>query len=173
MPNGFTFLGLDIKYYGLIIATAFLLGLILVSYLAKKKGYHKDLPFDLLIIIFPLAIIGARLYYIIFSSRSWTLSQMLAIQDGGLAIYGGVIGGFIGLLIYAIVKNIKVIKLTDLAVPALILGQALGRWGNFLTKKLMVTKLQTQAYNGFLTLYLLKWRMHGIWLPSFMRVCGT
>ncbi|MDD4210767.1 MAG: prolipoprotein diacylglyceryl transferase [Clostridia bacterium] len=149
MPNGFTISVIEVKFYGLIIALGFIIGLFLVAFFAKRKGYKKDLPYDLVIIVFPLSIIGSRLYYILFSGRAWTFSEMFALQNGGLAIYGGVIGGFIALYIYGKVKKIDTIKLTDLVVPALILGQVLGRWGNFFNQEAfgpLVTDINLQWF---------------------------
>lgn len=112
------------------MAVAFLLAFFVVKYLLKKRGeLDSNMTFDLLLIIFPLSIIGARLYYVIFSSRSWTLLEILSVWDGGLAVYGGIIGGLIGVVIYGLIKKINIFKLTDVIVPALILGQGIGRIG--------------------------------------------
>lgn len=135
MASSFSLFGLEINFYGLLIGSAFLLGLLLISYFSKIRGYSKDLPYDIVIIVFPLAIIGARIYYIIFSGRSWTLSEMISIQDGGLAIYGGVILAFLGLLVYSYIKKMNILKITDLIIPALLLGQAIGRWGNYFNQE--------------------------------------
>ena len=76
-----------------------------------------------------VGIIGARLYYIIFSNRTWSFLEAISVWDGGLAVYGGIIGGLIGVLIYSLIKKINLLKLTDVIAPALILGQAIGRIG--------------------------------------------
>jgi len=157
MPSGFTIFSYEIKFYGVIIALGFLLGIFLVSYFAKKKGFHKDISYDLVLLIFPLAIIGARLYYVIFSGRSWTLSEILALHSGGLAIYGGVVGGFIAILIYGKIKKIETIRLTDLVVPALILGQVLGRWGNFFNQ---------EAYGPLVTNASLQWFPYAVFIEA-------
>jgi phosphatidylglycerol---prolipoprotein diacylglyceryl transferase len=157
MPSGFTFLGISVKFYGLIIAFSFVLGVFLISFFAKRKGYHKDLPYDLVILLFPTAIIGARIYYILFSGRSWTFAEMIDLKSGGLAIYGGVIAGFIALIIYGRVKKIKTIKLTDIVVPALIIGQVLGRWGNFFNQ---------EAYGSLITNSNLQFFPFGVLIPS-------
>lgn len=128
--KGFNIFGIDISFYGLLMATAFLLAFFIVRYLFKKRGeINPDITFDLLLIIFPSSIIGARLYYVIFSGRAWSFLEILSIWDGGLAIYGGIIGGLIGLIIYSLIKKINLFKLTDAIVPALILGQSIGRIG--------------------------------------------
>lgn len=132
---GFEILGLDINLYGILIATAFLIALLIVSYFSKIRGFSKDLPYELLLIVFPLAIIGARIYYIVFSGRSWTFREAIAVQDGGLAIYGGIIAAFLGLLVYSYFKKINILRLTDMIAPALLLGQSIGRWGNFFNQE--------------------------------------
>ncbi|MBE5746175.1 MAG: prolipoprotein diacylglyceryl transferase [Clostridiales bacterium] len=126
----FNLFGLNIPFYGLLMAVAFLLAFFIVRTLFKKKGeLNPDITFDLLLIIFPLSIIGARLYYVIFSGRAWSFVEVLSVWDGGLAIYGGIIGGLLGVVIYALIKKINIFKLTDTIAPALILGQAIGRIG--------------------------------------------
>lgn len=128
--KGFSLFGLEITFYGLLMAVAFVCAFFIVRYFFKKSGeFNKDITFDLLLIIFPSAIIGARLYYIIFSGRSWTFLEAVSFWDGGLAVYGGIIGGLIAVIIYALIKKINILKLTDAIAPALILGQAIGRIG--------------------------------------------
>jgi len=128
--KGFNLFGIEISFYGILMAIAFILAFFIVRYLLKKSGeLNPDIVIDLLLIIFPLSIIGARIYYIIFSGKSWTFLEAVSVWDGGLAVYGGIIGGLIGVIIYALVKKIKIFKLTDAIAPALILGQAIGRIG--------------------------------------------
>lgn len=132
--KGFNLFGLEISFYGILMAVGFLSAFLIVWTLLKKRGELKpDITIDLLLIIFPTAIIGARIYYIIFSGRSWSFVEMLSVWDGGLAIYGGIIGGFLGVLIYSLIKKINLLKLTDVIAPALILGQAIGRIGCYLS----------------------------------------
>ncbi len=119
---------------------------IVIAYvMATKRGYYKDLVFDICIISIPLAIVGARLYYVIFdiigNGASWTFKQILGIGSGGLsglAIYGGLIGAVIGGAIVHLWKRNKppqnkatFLQMADLAFTVIILGQAIGRWGNF------------------------------------------
>jgi len=157
LPNGFTIFNIEIKFYGLIIALGFLIGIILVTYFAKKKGLPKDIGYDLVLAVFPLSIIGARVYYILFSGRSWTFAEMIDLPSGGLAIYGGIIGGFLGVLLYSKIKKIKLIELTDIAAPVLILGQALGRWGNFFNQ---------EAYGTVVTNPSLQWFPYAVWIEA-------
>lgn len=135
--------GLDIYWYGVLIATGFLLAFFLTNFLCKRRGYKADLTTDMLIICIIGAIVGARLYYVIFSWRSFyvpgdigeTLQRIVNIRQGGLAIYGGIIGCVIGLSIYALVKKYNILSLLDVCAPSLALGQAIGRWGNFFNQE--------------------------------------
>lgn len=127
----FQLFGMDVKWYGIIIATGVLVAVLVACYNAKLKGYSKDLPYELLLWCFPLAIVGARIYYIIFSGQSYTFAEAIAIWNGGIAIYGGIIGGLIGLIIYSLIKKQSLLKVTDIIVPSLIIAQSIGRWGNF------------------------------------------
>ena len=135
--NGFTIFGIEIKFYGILIACALLIGVFLTQHLAKKKGINPDDIIVLALIVIPFAILGARLYYCIFSDTVYTFKTFWQIRNGGLAIYGGIIGGIISILLFAVIKkDFKlVVKLFDIIVPALILGQAIGRWGNFFNQE--------------------------------------
>lgn len=126
----FNFLGMNVSVYGLLMAVGFIVAFFVCNYLFKKSGeFKKDITFDLLLIIFPLSILGARIYYCVFSEVDFSFVEFLQIWNGGLAIYGGIIGGFIGVLIYAIAKKINILKLTDVIASGLILAQGIGRIG--------------------------------------------
>lgn len=134
---GFELFGIHIAYYGVIIAAGLLIGIILCDFLCRKQGYDSNIPYVLVILIVPLAILGARLYYIMFSDRL-TMADFFDFSNGGfqgLAIYGAEIGGLLGIIIYCSIKKCSVFALTDLIVPSLILGQSIGRWGNFLNQE--------------------------------------
>ncbi len=123
-----------VRWYGLLIATAVLLGVILSQYLAKRRRVNPDLLGDLAIWLVIAAIPSARLYYVAFQwqqyvQRPWW--HMLAIWEGGIAIHGAIIGGTIATIIFARIKGVSFWQLLDLVAPSLILGQAIGRWGNF------------------------------------------
>ncbi len=135
--------GFDVYWYGVLIAFGFLLAFINTSFLCKKRGYPNDLTVDMLIICIIGAIVGARTYYVIFQWDSYfvpgnfglTLQRIIDIRQGGLAIYGGIIGCVIGLLIYARRKKMKWLSLLDVCAGSLALGQAIGRWGNFFNQE--------------------------------------
>ena len=137
VTNLFGIQGLNIAWYGVIIACGLLLGIWLASYRAKKRGWSSDLVLDFILLAVPLAIIGARAYYVAFEWEYFAANpaKIIAINEGGLAIYGGVIGGFLAAFIFSKAAKFPFLKLIDLVIPSLILGQAMGRWGNFINQE--------------------------------------
>lgn len=137
VQNLFGIHGLNIAWYGVIIASGMLLGILLATLRAKRRGWKSDLVLDFVFLAVPLAVIGARLYYVAFEWENYAgnLSKIFAINQGGLAIYGAVIGGFLAALIYCRVVKFPFLKLMDLVIPSLILGQVMGRWGNFINQE--------------------------------------
>ncbi|MGD1713323.1 prolipoprotein diacylglyceryl transferase [Dapis sp. BLCC M172] len=124
---------LAIRWYGLLIASAVLIGVTLSQYLAKLRDVNPDLLGDLVVWLVIAAIPGARLYYVLFEWEEYQQNpiDMIAIWKGGIAIHGAIIGGAIAALIFARLNKISFWQLADLVAPSLILGQAIGRWGNF------------------------------------------
>lgn len=124
---------LPIRWYGFLIASAVLIGVMLSSYLAKRRGVNPDLISDLSIWLVVAAIPAARLYYVAFEWDNYAnnLGEILAIWHGGIAIHGAILGGMAAALIFARLNKISFWQLADLVAPSLILGQAIGRWGNF------------------------------------------
>lgn len=129
-------IGHGIYWYGIILAIGLLAGLVLCMKQAKRYGLTEDNVLDMVLWAVPSCIIGARLYYVIFyldlyrnadGSLNW--GEMVAVWDGGLAIYGAVIAGAIVAFFYTRHKKIKMGAMTDLAVMGLLLGQCIGRWG--------------------------------------------
>lgn len=125
----FLFFGLHITYYGFIIA----IGMAVAVFVACKNSKYRGLKADDLIIgacyVLPLAIIGARLYYVIFADHNFSFGEIFRIWDGGMAIYGGIIGGAIGVILFCAIHKKNFLDVADLAVPSLLLGQAIGRIG--------------------------------------------
>jgi len=122
----------EIRYYGVMIALAFIAGAIIGEREAKRKGFQPGLVYDLLSYLLVAAIIGARLYYVIFSELTWFLShpmEILAIWKGGLSLHGGVLGGVLTGIWYCRKKGLPVWKFTDVLAPSVALGQAIGRIG--------------------------------------------
>jgi phosphatidylglycerol---prolipoprotein diacylglyceryl transferase len=124
---------LTVRWYGVLIASAVLIGVSLSQFLASKRNVNPDLISDLAIWLVLAAIPSARLYYVLFQWREYAANpgSIIAIWQGGIAIHGAIIGGAIAALIFAKFKRISFWQLADLVAPSLILGQAIGRWGNF------------------------------------------
>ena len=127
-----------VYWYGIIIAAGFLLAVMYCSRQAPRFGIRQDDIIDMLFFAVPLSIVGARLYYIIFypelyrhADGSWDFGAMVRIWDGGLAIYGGVIMAIVTLLVFCKVRKIKFLAFADLGSFGMLIGQMVGRWGNF------------------------------------------
>ena len=134
-PNGFTLFGHTFYWYGVIIACGFLLA---VSYCYRRCaefGIKQDDLTDTLLFAVPLGIIGARIYYIAFFGNYHSLRDMIAIWEGGLAIYGGIIAAVITIFVVCRVKKISALALLDLVAFGLLIGQLIGRWGNFMNRE--------------------------------------
>ncbi len=129
----FSIFGFDIYKYGAIICLGVILGIILAIYEAKRTGQNPDDYTDFVFWAIPCGIVGARLYYIIFNGGS--LSEFFAIREGGLAIYGGIIGAVIAVIIYTRIKKLPLLLFTDTAAMSLLIGQILGRWGNLVNRE--------------------------------------
>lgn len=130
----FTIFGIDVMWYGVLIATGMLIGVALAIKEAKRVGISEDDVLNIAIIAIPVAIICARLYYVIFSwdYYSQNPSEILNIRGGGLAIHGGLIGGILTGFIYTKVKKLDFFKTADAVIVGMPLAQAIGRWGNFI-----------------------------------------
>ncbi|MGK7903354.1 MAG: prolipoprotein diacylglyceryl transferase [Hormoscilla sp.] len=122
-----------LRWYGLLIASAVLIGLFLSQYLASRRQVNPELLGDLAVCLVIGAIPCARIYYVLFQWQNYAdhPGDIIAIWKGGIAIHGAIIGGIIASLIFARLNRIPFWQLADLVAPSLILGQAIGRWGNF------------------------------------------
>ncbi len=165
----FTVFGHNIYWYGVIIAAGFLLAVIYGLHIAPRFGMDPDKITDAIFVVVPMAIIGARLYYVIFNPAvclgadgSFSLLRMIAFWDGGLAIYGGVIATVVTAVIYCRVRKIDFWSGMDVTVYGLLIGQLIGRWGNF---------VNVEAYGGLTEL---PWRMcsssiaNELWRDGFL-----
>ena len=136
-PAYFTLFGLRIYFYGVLIALGFLLGILYCAKHAPNYGIKSDDFYDFILWLIPLCILGARLYYVLFRLDyylAWP-GEILAIRDGGLAIYGGIIAGCIVAAVVCKKKKIPLLALLDLTVFGLLIGQIIGRWGNFMNRE--------------------------------------
>ena len=129
--------GTFVHWYGVIIALGFLAAVLVGLRLVKREGLLADTLLDIVIFGTPSAIIGARLYYCIFQFDQYRgdLLSVFKIWEGGLAIYGGIIGAVLSTVIYCRVKHVKLPKILDIGGVGLIIGQAVGRWGNFVNRE--------------------------------------
>ncbi|MFZ5650323.1 MAG: prolipoprotein diacylglyceryl transferase [Bacillota bacterium] len=128
---------IQVRWYGIIMASAFLIGTILAYRRANRENINPDHVIGMITIIIPAAIIGARLYYVAFQWSDYSSDPLraLAIWEGGLAIHGGILGGVLAGLLYVKKYGLPVWKTADVLAPSLILGQAIGRWGNFINQE--------------------------------------
>lgn len=128
---------LTVYWYGIIIGLGVILGYILATKEAQRFGLEKDIFADLLLWALPVALISARIYYVLFKWEyfSENPSEIIAIWEGGIAIHGALIGATITAVVFAKKRGISFWKLADIAAPSIILGQAIGRWGNFMNQE--------------------------------------
>lgn len=129
----FSIFGIDVYWYALIIIAGILLGAKIAQKEFIRRGFSEDFIYDLLFVVLPFAIIGARAWYVVFEWDMYKDNpiEILNFRAGGLAIHGGILFALIALYFYAKKKDLPLIDLTDVMVPSLALGQAIGRWGNF------------------------------------------
>lgn len=159
-PYSFNLFGLEIYFYGVIIALGFILAALYCAKRAKEFGLSSDELYELVIWLIPTCIIGARLYYVLFKLDYFIANpdKIFALRDGGLAIYGGIIAGIIVGIIWCRAKKIRVFAVADLTAFGLLIGQSVGRWGNFINREAFGA--QTEIFcrmgltvPGFETLY--------------------
>ena len=156
----FELFGLDIsiRWYGLLIAIGFLLAIVYAFRRAGEFSLKTDPMIDVVLVCTVMAFIGARLYYVLFSEdRADYFSDpitILQVWKGGLAIYGGVIGAFVTALWMCPLRKVDTLRMFDLAAPGFLIGQAIGRWGNFFNQ---------EAFGGNTVL---PWGMTGSWISS-------
>lgn len=133
----FSLFGLDIMWYGILIAIGFLVGATMATRNARFEKFPEEPILDLLVWIIPFSILGARLYYVIFSGDNYleNLSRVFNVREGGLAIYGGIIAGIIVTFLYCKKKKISFLQMADFYMPGVAMGQAIGRWGNFINEE--------------------------------------
>lgn len=130
----FSIFGIDIYWYGIIIALAIMIALLILKLQDDKFEIEFNTILDLAIYLIPISLICARIYYVLFNLQQYTNNplKIFNLRDGGMAIYGGIIGGLITCIIFCKKRKIKILNMLDYIVPVLALGQAIGRWGNFI-----------------------------------------
>ena len=135
--TGLAVFGFELRWYGMLIAAGVLCAVLLAVKREKTLGVPKDTALNIALACVPAGIICARIYYVVFSWENYagSLKDIFNLRQGGLAVYGGVIGGVLAGAVYSAVKKIKIARLADLAAPSLALGQCIGRWGNFFNQE--------------------------------------
>ena len=129
--------GFEIAYYGIIIALGMAMGISLIFRLARKSGQNEDMYVDLTLVTMICSILGARIYYVLFSWNDYkdNLIEIFHIRNGGLAIYGGVLAGLLTIWLFSKIKKKNVWLLMDTVCPGVVVGQIIGRWGNFFNRE--------------------------------------
>ena len=137
VPKSFSVFGFPIALYGVIIAVGVLAGVLLAAHVAKLEKLDPDVIWDFAIYAIIFSIIGGRVYYVIFSWDRYKdhLLDVFNTRKGGMAIYGAVIAAFLTLWIYCRKKKQSFLQMADICVPGLVLGQVIGRWGNFTNRE--------------------------------------
>lgn len=137
VPKSFSIFGFEIALYGVIIGIGVIAGIMMAARWAKVTGQDPEVYWDFAIYAVIFSIIGARIYYVIFEWDNYknNLLGILNLREGGLAIYGGVIAAFTTLFVYAKLKKQNAFRMADTGVLGLILGQVIGRWGNFTNRE--------------------------------------
>ena len=137
MGKSITVFGFEIAYYGMIIGLGILVGFLIAEWIAKRSGQDPEIYLDLVLYAVFFAIVGARLYYVIFSWNMFKddLLSIFNLRNGGLAIYGGVIGAVLTLYVFSKKRKLSFPMLLDTGSPGLIAGQIIGRWGNFFNRE--------------------------------------
>jgi phosphatidylglycerol:prolipoprotein diacylglycerol transferase len=148
---------IQVHWYGIIIGIGIALGFYLASKEADRLGLPKDTFADVLIWAIPIALLSARLYYVLFQWEYYSTnpSAIIQIWNGGIAIHGALIGSVATAIIFSRKRNISFWKIADIAAPSIILGQAIGRWGNFMNQ---------EAHGGEVTRNFLE----NLYLPEFI-----
>lgn len=137
VPQAFYIGGFRVALYGCMIALGMLLGILTAARIAGKTGQSEEAYWDISIWLIVFSVIGARIYYVIFFWDAYKddLSQIFNLRAGGLAIYGGVIGGVLTAYVYCTVKKLYLPEILDTTVYGLLVGQIIGRWGNFFNRE--------------------------------------
>ena len=151
VPKSFSVFGFEIAFYGLIIGIGVIAGILMAVRMAKVTGQNPEDYWDFAIYAVLFSIIGARIYYVIFAWDFYKddLLSIFKVRNGGMAIYGAVIAAFITLFVYCKLKKKNPLLMGDTAMPGLILGQAIGRWGNFMNREVF-----GEYYDGLFSMQL-------------------
>ncbi len=136
-PVAFEIFGISVRWYGILLSAGILVGILLAYNEAKRLGYDPEYIIDLALWCVPAAVIGARLYYVIFEWDYYKgdIMKIINIREGGLAIHGALIAAVLTGYIFTRLRKISFWNTTDIVAPSIIIGQAIGRWGNFVNQE--------------------------------------
>lgn len=155
-PVAFTVFGNEIRWYAIILTTAMIIGLIGAILEAKRRKLNSDFVFEIFIVCVPVAVIFARLFYVVFNPTKYfpinnigDFKELFAIHHGGLTIIGAVFGAMLGGRFVGKRNKMKLVELMDFGFPFLILGQALGRWGNYINQEAFGQVVVNDAFQRF------------------------
>lgn len=156
---------LSIHWYGVIIGAGLLLGLLLALRESDKRGLPKETFLDLILFAVPISIISARIYYVIFQWDYYAQhpGEIIAIWNGGIAIHGALIGAVLTAYVFCRVKKISFWKVADIAAPSILLGQAIGRWGNFINQEAYGSEVSRQFLEN---LYIPDWIINQMYIDG-------
>ncbi len=162
-PVAFSIGSIEVRWYGILIALGIVLAYVVGQHEGKKRGLPNDFFADLLIWAIPISIISARIYYVVmeWENYSGNPAKMFAIWEGGIAIHGALIGAIITAYVFCRVKGISFLKVADIAMPSVLIGQIVGRWGNFMNQ---------EAYGGPVSEEFLRSLMIPDWIIKNMYV---
>lgn len=157
---------IDVRWYGVIIAFGIVLAFLVAQREMLKRGFHEEFLTDLLIWAVPLAILGARLYYVIFKWEYYSQNpgDILQVWEGGLAIHGALIASFVTAYVFTKKRKVSFLKLADVVAPSILIGQTIGRWGNFMNQ---------EAHGGPVSRAFLENMFLPDWIIEQMRIDGT
>ena len=157
---------IDVRWYGVIIAFGIVMAFLVAQREMVKRGYHEEFLTDLLIWAVPLAILGARLYYVLFKWEYYSENpgNILQVWEGGLAIHGALIASFVTAYVFTKRRKVSFLKLADVVAPSILIGQTIGRWGNFMNQ---------EAHGGPVSRTFLENMFLPDWIIEQMRIDGT
>lgn len=168
-PLALQFGPFEVHWYGIIIAIGVILALILSVTEGKRLGIKEDYFYDYLLWAIPIAIICARLYYVVFQWPYYAQhpGEIIAIWDGGIAIYGAIIGGFLTLYFFCRIRHLSMWTMMDVIAPTLIMAQGIGRWGNFMNQEAF-GRVTTRA--ALLAQHIPEWVVNQMYIGGHYRV---
>ena len=166
-PKGFSVGPLDIRFYGVIIACGLLLAVLYACRRSKEFGLTEDHIIDGVLWVTPFAIVCARIYYCVFSWHEFADAPISAlyIWNGGIAIYGGVLGAIAGIIVFCKVKKLKIPAVLDVVLLGFLIGQAIGRWGNFFNREAFGAATDSFLRMGLFNKYTQTWEYYH---PTFL-----